>query len=219
MTGRRRSRLAGRIVGAAGLTAAVGAIALLGTGYTTATVNGESMDPTYPRGDRVFFERIDADEVRRGDVVLHRTEDRYEGRPALRRVIGTGGDHVRQSPGGPVTVNGRPLTEPYVKDGDPSGAAPAYDVVVPEGRLFLLGDHRANSNDSRFSLSAQSGSVAATTVHARALDNHTGLLLLVLTALFGLLGTAGGLAMEIASQVTRRASRSPHPPAPSGRVR
>ncbi|MER7818686.1 signal peptidase I [Streptomyces sp. NPDC096153] len=174
---------------------------------------------TYPRGDRAFFERIDAGEVGRGDVVLHRAEDRYEGRPVLRRVIGIGGDHVRQSSGGPVTVNGRPLTEPYVKDGDPSGTAPAYDVVVPEGRLFLLGDHRANSNDSRFSLSAQSGSVAATTVQARALDDHMGLLLLVLTALFGLLGTVGGLAMEIAARVTRRGSRLPHPPALSGRVR
>ncbi|MFF5937208.1 signal peptidase I [Streptomyces sp. NPDC012508] len=197
----------------------MGAIALLATGYTTATVNGDAMDPTYPRGDRVFFERIDADEVRRGDVVLHRTEDGYENRPVLRRVIGMGGDHVRQIPGGPVTVNGGTLTEPYVKDGDPSGTAPAYDVLVPEGRLFLLGDHRANSNDSRFSLDAQSGSVAATTVQARALDNNWGLLLLVLTALFGLLGAAGGLAMEIASQVSRRASRSPHPPAPPARVR
>ncbi|MEU2165478.1 signal peptidase I [Streptomyces sp. NPDC019208] len=216
MTGRRRPRLAGRMLGAAGLAAAVGAIVVLSTGYTTVTVSGNSMDPTYPRGDRVFFERIDAGEVGRGDVVLHRAEDRYEGRPVLRRVIGIGGDHVRQSSGGPVTVNGRPLTEPYVKDGDPSGTAPAYDVVVPEGRLFLLGDHRANSNDSRFSLSAQSGSVAATTVQARALDDHMGLLLLVLTALFGLLGTVGGLAMEIAARVTRRGSRLSHPPALSG---
>ncbi|MFF1505847.1 signal peptidase I [Streptomyces sp. NPDC058326] len=216
MTSRRRPRLTGRVLGAAGLAAAVGATALLATGYTTATVNGDAMDPTYARGDRVFFERIDADEVRRGDVVLHRSGDRHEDRSVLRRVIGMGGDHVRQSPGGPVTVNDRPLTEPYVKDGDPSGAAPAYDVVVPEGRLFLLGDHRANSNDSRFSLSARSGSVAATTVQARALDSHTGLLLLVLTALAGLLGTVGGLAMEIAYQVTRGARRSPRTEHPQG---
>ncbi|MEV7994985.1 signal peptidase I [Streptomyces sp. NPDC086077] len=197
MMGRRRPQRAGRILGTAGLAAAAGSIALLGTGYTAVTVNGDAMDPTYPRGARAFFERIDPGEVRRGDVVLHRTEDRDESRPALRRVIGIGGDNVRQSPGGPVTVNGEPLSEPYVKDGDPSGMAPAYDVVVPEGRLFLLGDHRANSNDSRFSLDARSGSVAATTVQARALDDHTGLRLLALTALFGLLGTMGGLVSEI----------------------
>ncbi|WP_254047472.1 signal peptidase I [Streptomyces aureus] len=214
LTGRRR--LVGRVLGAAGLTAAVGAIVLLGTGYTTATVAGDSMDPTYPRGARVFFERIDGGEVGRGDVVLHRAEDRNGTRPLLRRVIGMGGDHVRQSAGGPVTVNGVPVTEPYVKDGDPSGVPVAYDVVVPEGMLFLLGDYRANSMDSRFSLDEQSGGVAATAVEARALDDRTGLLLLVLTALFGLLGTVAGLAVEIASRAARRESRSFHPPAPSG---
>ncbi|MFC7931036.1 S26 family signal peptidase [Streptomyces cinereoruber] len=36
-------------------------------------------------------------------------------------------------------MNGEPLSEPYVKDGDPSGTTRAYDVTVPEGRLFLLG--------------------------------------------------------------------------------
>ncbi|MFF5920934.1 signal peptidase I [Streptomyces flavochromogenes] len=216
MTGRRRQRLVGRVLGAAGLTAAVGAIVLLGTGYTTATVAGDSMNPTYPQGDRVFFERIEAGEVERGDVVLHRAEDRSGIRLLLRRVIGMGGDHVRQGPGGPVTVNGVPLTEPYVKDGDPSGVPVAYDVVVPEGMLFLLGDHRANSLDSRFSLDEQSGGVAATAVEARALENRTGLLLLVLTALCGLLGTVGGLAIEIASRAARRESPYLHPPAPTG---
>ncbi|MFJ5074800.1 signal peptidase I [Streptomyces sp. NPDC088553] len=219
MTGRRGSRLVGRVLGAAGLTAAVGAVALLGTGYTTATVAGDSMNPTYPQGDRVYFERIDASEVGRGDVVLHRAEDRDEIRPLLRRVIGMGGDHVRQSPGGPVTVNGVPLTEPYVKDGDPSGVPLGYDVVVPEGTLFLLGDHRANSFDSRSSLDERSGGVAATSVEARALDNRAGLLLLVLTALIGLLATVAGTVIEIASRGTRRASRSfppAQPPAPSG---
>ncbi|KOG12072.1 MULTISPECIES: signal peptidase I [Streptomyces] len=204
MTDRRRPRLPGRVLGAAGLAAAVGAIALLATGYTSATVSGDAMNPTYPRGDRVFFERVDASEVGRGDVVLHRSQDGHENRPVLRRVIGVGGDHVSQSPGGPVTVNGEPLTEPYVKDGDPSGSAPAYDVVVPEGALFLLGDHRANSNDSRYSLAAHSGGVPATSVQARALDSHTGLLLLVLTALLGVLGAAVGLTMEIASRTPAR---------------
>ncbi|MFC7976393.1 signal peptidase I [Streptomyces cinereoruber] len=107
-------------------------------GYTAVTVQGDAMDPTYPQGARAFFERIDPVEVGRGDVVLHRTEDGHESRTALRRAIGIGGDHVRQSPGGPVTVNGESLSEPYVKDGDPSGTTPAYDVTVPEGRLFLL---------------------------------------------------------------------------------
>ncbi|MER8070703.1 signal peptidase I [Streptomyces sp. NPDC094034] len=187
---------------------AAGAILLIGTGYTSARVNSDAMDPTYSPGEVVFLERVDAGAIERGDVVLYRTENRYEGMAVLQRVIGMGGDHVRQSPGGPVTVNEKPLVEPYLKDSGPSGVVRAYDVVVPEGRLFLLGDHRANANDSRFFLTEQSGSIAATAVRARTLDSHTGLLMLASTALLGLLLAAGGLAAGIVSWVKRRAGRS-----------
>ncbi|WP_461070363.1 signal peptidase I [Streptomyces pseudoechinosporeus] len=186
----------------------MGAILVIGTRYTSATINGDSMNPTYSPGEFVFLERTDTGAIERGDVVLYRTGNRYEGMAVLQRVIGMGGDHVRQSAGGPVTVNGKPLAEPYVKDGDPSGMTHAYDVVVPEGRLFLLGDHRANSNDSRFFLTEQSGSVAATAVQAQVLDSRTGLLMLASTALLGLLAAAGGLAAGIVSWVKRRAGHS-----------
>ncbi|MFE7570136.1 signal peptidase I [Streptomyces sp. NPDC057539] len=207
-TAGRGLRIAGWVLGPAGLALAVGAVLVIGTRYTSAGVNGDAMDPTYSSGDLVFLERVDADAIERGDVVLYRTGDRYEGMAVLQRVIGMGGDHVRQSPGGPVTVNGKPLAEPYVKDGDPSGMAPAYDVMVPEGRLFLLGDHRANANDSRFFLTERSGSIAADAVEARSLDSHIGLLMLASTAPFGLLIAAGGLTAGIVSRVKRRAMRS-----------
>ncbi|MFG2334777.1 signal peptidase I [Streptomyces sp. NPDC048604] len=201
-------RLAAWVLGPAGLALAVGAIVGIGTGYASATVNSTAMTPTYSPGELVFLERVDPDEIRRGDVVLQRTANRYGGMPVLQRVIGMGGDHVRQSAGGPVTVNGKPLAEPYVKDGDPSGVPQSYDVVVPEGRLFLLGDHRANSNDSRFFLTDRSGSVAATAAQARALDSRTGLLVLASTALLGLLLAAGGLTAGIVSWARRRAAHS-----------
>ncbi|MFJ8072689.1 signal peptidase I [Streptomyces sp. NPDC096176] len=187
-----------RVLGAVGLVLLAGAVAHVVSGYTTATISSDAMRPTYTRGECVFLERIEAGEARRGDVLLHRTDERYGGLAVLQRVIGVGGDRVAQRTGEPVTVNGKPLDEPYVKDGDPSGAAPAYDVVVPEGRLFLLGDHRANSNDSRYFLDDRSGTVAERAVLARPLDDRSGLVGAGLTALLGLVVVVGALATEIA---------------------
>ncbi|MFI2372886.1 signal peptidase I [Streptomyces sp. NPDC018833] len=197
-----------------GLVLLVGAVALLGTGYTGVTVAGSSMEPTYSVGQQVFLERIDAGEVRRGDVVLYRIPDRYQGAVVLQRVIGLGGDRVAARPGAQLTVNGKPLAEPYVMDGDPSAGSPAYGVVVPKGRLFLLGDNRGNANDSRFFLSEQSGTVAATAVRARVLEDRTALLAQVSTALFGLLLTLMALALGIAARRARQ-QRWPAPVLPT----
>ncbi|WP_260462037.1 signal peptidase I [Streptomyces lateritius] len=187
-----------RVLGALGLVLMVGVVAHVGAGYTTAEVSSDAMRPTYAQGDRVLLERTEAGAVRRGDVVLQRTAGRYGGLAVIQRVVGVGGDRVAQEPGEPVTVNGKPLQEPYVNDGDPSGTtAPAYDVVVPEGRLFLLGDHRANSNDSRFFLDDRSGTVPEGAVLARAFDDRSGLVGAGLTALLGLVLVLGALAAEI----------------------
>lgn len=73
----------------------------------------------------------------------------------IKRVIGLPSDRVVVDPRGRVSINGRPLREPYVKNTCPvdakgMGPCPTLDVVVPPNHVLVLGDNRANSWDARF---------------------------------------------------------------------
>ncbi|OKK20392.1 signal peptidase [Streptomyces sp. CB00455] len=147
--------------------------------YQPYTVPTDSMMPTVMPGDRVLAQRIEGAEVRRGDVVIF-TDTAWSDSPMVKRVVAIGGDTVKCcGAGGELTVNGKALAEPYIDATPPDsglamppGQAPApgtpFEVTVPEGNLFLMGDRRAASLDSRAHLQeAGQGTVPRSTVSAR----------------------------------------------------
>ncbi|MFJ5839624.1 signal peptidase I [Streptomyces shenzhenensis] len=89
----------------------------------------------------------------------------------IKRVIGVGGDHVKCCDAqGRMTVNGVPLSETdYLYPGNAPSATP-FDVTVPQGRLWVMGDHRDNSADSRAHQDTDyGGTVAVDSVVGRAM--------------------------------------------------
>jgi signal peptidase I len=156
-----------------GLAVAVGCVLFLGgfgwgaLVYKPYTVPSDSMTPSINTGDRVLAERISGDEVRRGDVVIF--NDRTWGAmPMVKRVVGVGGDKIvccdRQSR---LLLNGKPLEEPYLRS-QADTATQTFSATVPAGELFLLGDERRTSVDSRGHLmDAGRGTVPVSEVDSR----------------------------------------------------
>ncbi|MEU2074000.1 signal peptidase I [Streptomyces sp. NPDC013489] len=160
-----------------GLAVAVGCVLFLGglvwgaLLYQPYSVPTDSMTPTLDVGSKILAQRVDGTEVRRGDVVVF-TDPLWGNTPMVKRVAAVGGDTVACCDrDGRLTVNGEPVEEPYLRPG-PGGRIIAsgteFSVTVPDANLFLLGDDRHTSLDSRTHMEeAGRGSVPRSSVVAR----------------------------------------------------
>jgi signal peptidase I len=149
------------------------------------SVQSVSMQPTIEPGDRVLVNRMHrGSSVQRGDVVVFDGTAAFgsgesaggvgqvlrsmaslfsvdTGTDYVKRVVGMPGDRVACcDASGRVSVNGIPQDEPYLYPGDEPSAL-RFDVIVPPGRIWVMGDHRSQSGDSRSRLGHPGGGMVS----------------------------------------------------------
>lgn len=113
-------------------------------------VDGHSMVPTLQNGDRllVLSSLLDSD-YEYGDIVVLREESFLE-EPIVKRVIATEGQTVDiDFEAGIVYVDGQALDEPYINEPTYMEEGTEFPLTVPEGCIFVMGDNRNHSSDSR----------------------------------------------------------------------
>ncbi len=113
-------------------------------------IPSESMVPTLEVGDRVFVNKFVYRfwEPERGDIIVFSSVE-GEGEDLIKRVIGVPGDRIAIR-NGVLHVNGEPQKETYLRDGRPLDDGPNGPTKLRKGEVFMMGDNRANSRDSRF---------------------------------------------------------------------
>ena len=117
--------------------------------FRIAGVNGDSMNPTLKNGEWLTVKAINTT-INKGDIVIV-TQPNALNEPLIKRVIATGGDTINiEFKTGEVIVNGEVVDEPFISEkthrrGDFEGP-----ITIPEGYVFVMGDNRNNSLDSRY---------------------------------------------------------------------
>lgn len=155
-------------------------------------VDGHSMVPTLQDGDRLLVTTsLLSGEYRYGDIVIIQKGTFADGDPIVKRVIATEGQTVDiDFANGIVYVDGEALDEPYINEPTYTDEGTEFPLTVPEGSIFVMGDNRNRSDDSR---NAELGTVDTQYVIGRAVfllfpgaDEATG------KRNFGRIGLIGG---------------------------
>ena len=123
----------------------------------TFRVEQTSMQNTLQSGEHLLIDKLTprVDDYSRGDIIVFHPNGATDETPYIKRVIGVGGDNVQILDDGFVYVNGVQLDEtdytyPAPGENEPTVAKNAgNEWDIPEGQLFVLGDHRMRSTDSR----------------------------------------------------------------------